>query len=178
MERDVERLQVIADRFSKMGTTGPLEPVCLQKWLTEVLGYWSKRLPISVEIHWIPDGKTHWVRASPVLLGWIVENLIRNAVDAMDGKGLLTFTIHSQGKEVHLDVTDTGKGMAPSVMQNVFNPGFTTKSRGWGLGLSLSKRIAQEQHGGKLVVLRSVPGIGTTFRLSLREITAPSSVSA
>jgi signal transduction histidine kinase len=178
MERDVERLQVIADRFSKMGTTGPLEPVCLQKWLTEVLGYWSKRLPISVEIHWIPDGQSHWVRASPVLLGWIVENLIRNAVDAMDGKGLLTFTIHSQGKEVHLDVTDTGKGMAPSVMQNVFNPGFTTKSRGWGLGLSLSKRIAQEQHGGKLVVLRSVPGIGTTFRLSLREITAPSSVSA
>jgi signal transduction histidine kinase len=178
MERDVERLQVIADRFSKMGTTGPLEPVCLQKWLTEVLGYWSKRLPISVEIHWIPDGKTHWVRASPVLLGWIVENLIRNAVDAMDGKGLLTFTIHSQGKEVHLDVTDTGKGMAPSVMQSVFNPGFTTKSRGWGLGLSLSKRIAQEQHGCKLVVLRSVPGIGTTFRLSLREITPPSSVSA
>ncbi len=173
MERDVERLQVIADRFSKMGSTGPMEPICIQHWLTEVLGYWSKRLPTAVDVHWVPDGSTYWVRASPVLLGWVVENLVRNATDAMDGKGLLTFTVRRQGKEIHLDVTDTGKGMTPAVAQSVFRPGFTTKARGWGLGLSLSQRIAHEQHGGRLVVLRTAPGIGTTFRLTLREVPAP-----
>lgn len=173
MERDVERLQVIADRFSKMGSTGPMEPLCVQQWLTEVLGYWSKRLPTAVDVHWVPDGSVCWVRASPVLLGWVLENLIRNATDAMDGKGLLTFTVRRQGKEVHLDVTDTGKGMTPTVAQSVFRPGFTTKARGWGLGLSLSQRIAHEQHGGRLVVLRTAPGIGTTFRLTLREVPAP-----
>jgi signal transduction histidine kinase len=173
MERDVERLQVIADRFSKMGSTGPMEPLCVQQWLTEVLGYWSKRLPTAVDVHWVPDGSAYWVRASPVLLGWVLENLVRNATDAMDGKGLLTFTVRRQGKEVHLDVTDTGKGMTPTVAQSVFRPGFTTKARGWGLGLSLSQRIAHEQHGGRLVVLRTAPGIGTTFRLTLREVPAP-----
>jgi signal transduction histidine kinase len=173
MERDVERLQVIADRFSKMGSTGPMEPLCIQQWLTEVLGYWSKRLPTAVDVHWVPDGSAYWVRASPVLLGWVVENLVRNATDAMDGKGLLTFTVRRQGKEIHLDVTDTGKGMTPAVAQSVFRPGFTTKARGWGLGLSLSQRIAHEQHGGRLVVLRTAPGIGTTFRLTLREVPAP-----
>ena len=173
MERDVERLQVIADRFSKMGSTGPMKPLCVQHWLTEVLGYWSKRLPTAVDVHWVPDGSAYWVRASPVLLGWVVENLVRNATDAMDGKGLLTFTVRRQGKEVHLDVTDTGKGMTPAVAQSVFRPGFTTKARGWGLGLSLSQRIAHEQHGGRLVVLRTAPGIGTTFRLTLREVPAP-----
>jgi signal transduction histidine kinase len=150
-----------------------MEPICIQHWLTEVLGYWSKRLPTAVDVHWVPDGSTYWVRASPVLLGWVVENLVRNATDAMDGKGLLTFTVRRQGKEVHLDVTDTGKGMTPAVAQSVFRPGFTTKARGWGLGLSLSQRIAHEQHGGRLVVLRTAPGIGTTFRLTLREVPAP-----
>ena len=173
MERDVERLQVIADRFSKMGSTGPMEPLCVQQWLTEVLGYWSKRLPTAVDVHWVPDGSHYWVRASPVLLGWVLENLIRNATDAMDGKGLLTFTVRRQGKDIHVDVTDTGKGMTPAVAQSVFRPGFTTKARGWGLGLSLSQRIAHEQHGGRLVVLRTAPGIGTTFRLTLREVPAP-----
>jgi signal transduction histidine kinase len=102
------------------------------------------------------------------LFSWVLENLIRNAIDAMEGEGALTLEILHEGSEVHVDVTDTGKGIPASQQATVFQPGFTTKKRGWGLGLSLSKRIIEQYHGGKIFVKRSTPGKGTTFRITLK----------
>jgi len=103
------------------------------------------------------------------LFSWVIENLIRNAVDAMEGEGSITVEIMPEGGEVYVDVTDSGKGIPASQHRTVFQPGFTTKKRGWGLGLSLSKRIIEQYHGGKIIVKRSAPGKGTTFRITLNQ---------
>jgi len=103
------------------------------------------------------------------LFSWVLENLIRNAVDAMEGEGSISIDIIPEGGVTHVDVTDTGKGMPASQFRTVFQPGFTTKKRGWGLGLSLSKRIIEQYHGGRIFVKRSAPGKGTTFRISLKQ---------
>jgi signal transduction histidine kinase len=102
------------------------------------------------------------------LFSWVLENLIRNAVDAMEGEGSITIEITPEGGVTHVDVTDTGKGIPASQLRTVFEPGFTTKKRGWGLGLSLSKRIIEQYHGGRIFVKKSAPGKGTTFRISLK----------
>lgn len=167
MEKDVERLQMIADRFSKMGSEGGMERMNLSALVTHQLSYLSKRLPTQVKLIWRPEGEALYVQGSAVLLGWVLENLVRNAVDAMEGKGTLTLVIERRGKEVLLDVTDTGKGMGAALQKMVFRPGYTTKARGWGLGLALAKRIVVENHKGLLVVYKSTPGTGTTFRLTL-----------
>jgi len=104
------------------------------------------------------------------LFSWVLENLIRNAIDAMEGEGSITIEIIPEGDHVHVDVTDIGKGIPQSQHKTVFQPGFTTKKRGWGLGLSLTKRIIEQYHGGKIFVKRSAPGKGTTFRISLRTV--------
>ncbi|MES1221986.1 MAG: ATP-binding protein, partial [Bacteroidota bacterium] len=109
------------------------------------------------------------VPISGPLFDWVIENLLKNALDAMDGKGAITVAIQESEKEVLVDVTDTGKGIAPRNLQKVFKPGFTTKKRGWGLGLSLSKRIIGQYHKGELFVRQSEPGKGTTFRIVLRK---------
>ena len=111
------------------------------------------------------------VLMNQALFAWVVENLCKNAVDAMEGQGNITFHIEEKGKKVRIDVTDTGKGILKSKFKTVFNPGYTTKKRGWGLGLSLVKRIIESYHGGKIYVKSSEIGKGTTFRIELRRLT-------
>jgi signal transduction histidine kinase len=168
VRKDLERLQTVADRFSKIGSDQPGEVADLAPLIEHSVGYLQKRLPKGVELRYEVAPTLPLVRYQPVLLGWVLENLIRNAVDALpDQKGRIEVRAHRVGDQVVVDVADNGKGMTAKVRRSVFRPGFTTKKRGWGLGLSLARRIAVQGHGGHLDVLHSAPGHGTTFRLAL-----------
>ena len=169
MRKDVDRLEVITERFSKIGSTPSLEAEKLYHTLRATVLYLRPRLPGRVRIDVATPADTELqVPLNRALFSWVVENLIRNAVDAMEGEGSITLEILPEGDEVHVDITDSGKGIPASQFNTVFQPGFTTKKRGWGLGLSLSKRIVEQYHGGKILVKRSTPGKGTTFRITLR----------
>ena len=167
IKKDLARLQTVADRFSKIGIEGKGQLGDMSELIHSTVDYLQRRssedITFTVEL---PEGLPH-VPMQPVLLGWVVENLLRNAMDAMDGRGTLTISGQILSRKVIIDVSDTGKGMSPRVKRAVFNPGFTTKTRGWGLGLSLSKRIIEAGHGGTLSVHRSAPGEGSTFRIEL-----------
>ena len=128
------------------------------------------RISKQVELNLVgfEKGAEVWAQFNPSLLSWVLENLLRNAVDAMEGKGTITIVLTTKADSVMIDVEDTGKGISRLDMRNVFTPGFTTKKRGWGLGLSLTKRIIEEYHGGGISLLKSEPGVGTTFRITLR----------
>jgi signal transduction histidine kinase len=168
VRKDLERLQTVADRFSKIGSDQPGTVTDLAPLVEHSVSYLQKRLPKGVDLRYEVAPALPPVRYQPVLLGWVLENLIRNAVDALhDQKGRIEVRAHRLGDQVILDVTDNGKGMTAKVRRSVFRPGFTTKKRGWGLGLSLARRIAEQGHGGSLQVLHSAPGQGTTFRLAL-----------
>ncbi len=165
---DVDRLSMVANRFSKIGATPELEPANIYAELNKCRDYMQKRAPRKVSFDFPDaDAGNAQVAVNPLLLDWVFENLLRNALDAMDGKGKLTGRIREEEKKVFIDITDTGKGIAPKNIRRVFNPGFTTKKRGWGLGLSLVKRIVQEYHKGKIAVSRSEVGKGTTFTIML-----------
>ena len=168
MRKDVTRLEMITERFSKIGSTPDLVPENIDLVLRDTMQYLRPRLPgrVNIEVHSTDPDIT--VPLNRALFSWVLENLIRNAVDAMEGEGSITITTEQDGNEVHVDVTDTGKGIPASQVKNVFQPGFTTKKRGWGLGLSLTKRIMETYHKGKIFVKRSTVGKGTTFRISLR----------
>ena len=126
------------------------------------------RLPSRAKVEVVtPQDTDLQVPLNRALFSWVLENLIRNAIDAMEGDGEISLEIVPEGQQVHIDVTDTGKGIPTAQQRTVFEPGFTTKKRGWGLGLSLSKRIIEKYHGGRIFVKRSVPGKGTTFRITL-----------
>jgi signal transduction histidine kinase len=170
MRKDVDRLEVITERFSKIGSAPDLAPEKLYHILRATVLYLRPRLPgrVRIEVHQ-PGAADLQVPLNRALFSWVVENLIRNAVDAMEGEGSITVEMVPEGHEVHIDVTDTGKGIPASKHRTVFQPGFTTKKRGWGLGLSLSKRIIEQYHGGKIMVKRSAPGKGTTFRITLNQ---------
>ncbi|NDD50028.1 MAG: ATP-binding protein [Flavobacteriia bacterium] len=167
IKKDLARLQTVADRFSKIGIDGKGQLGDVSELIHSTVEYLQRRssedITFTVEL---PEDLPH-VPMQPVLLGWVVENLLRNAMDAMDGRGTLTISGQILSRKVIIDVSDTGKGMSPRVKRSVFNPGFTTKTRGWGLGLSLSKRIIEAGHGGTLSVHRSAPGEGSTFRIEL-----------
>jgi signal transduction histidine kinase len=169
MRKDVDRLEVITERFSKIGSKPELEPGKLYHTLRATVLYLRPRLPnrvrIEVSTPTDPDMLTPLNRP---LFSWVIENLIRNAVDAMEGEGSVSIEIVPDGPEVHVDVTDSGKGIPTAQQRTVFEPGFTTKKRGWGLGLSLSKRIIENYHNGRIFVKRSAPGKGTTFRITLK----------
>ncbi|MBQ0074396.1 MAG: HAMP domain-containing histidine kinase [Prevotella sp.] len=165
MDKDVKRLQLIADRFSKIGSTPERKEVLLAEILNHVVDYMNRRTSQKVSITIGNDIDDIRVKVNPQLFEWVFENLCKNAVDAMEGKGSITINAVSDGHEVYIDVTDTGKGIARNNIKNVFRPGFTTKKRGWGLGLSLAKRIIEEYHDGKIFVLSSEIGKGTTFRI-------------
>ncbi len=169
MRKDVDRLEVITERFSKIGSKPELEPGKLYHTLRATVLYLRPRLPNRVRIEVStpadPDMLTPLNRP---LFSWVIENLIRNAVDAMEGEGSVSIEIVPDGPEVHVDVTDSGKGIPTAQQRTVFEPGFTTKKRGWGLGLSLSKRIIENYHNGRIFVKRSAPGKGTTFRITLK----------
>lgn len=167
LEKDVNRLQVVTERFSKIGSQPELVDQDLVQLISEVVKYFDNRSGKNVQFK-IQFPNSSIVKLNTALFEWVIENLIKNAIDAMDGKGLITILIQDQGHRVLIDVTDTGKGIAPGKFKQVFQPGFTTKQRGWGLGLSLSKRIVKDYHHGKIYVHKSEIGKGTTFRISLR----------
>lgn len=168
LAHDVDRLSMVANRFSKIGATPELEPHNIYEELDKCREYMQKRAPRRVTFDF-PEASTGDIRVSinPLLFDWVFENLLRNALDAMDGKGQITGRIRELENKVYIDITDTGKGIAPKNIRKVFNPGFTTKKRGWGLGLSLVKRIVQEYHKGKITVSHSELGKGTTFTIML-----------
>jgi len=167
IKKDLARLQTVADRFSKIGIDGKGQLGDVSELIHSTVEYLQRRssedITFTIEL---PEDLPQ-VPMQPVLLGWVVENLLRNAMDAMEGRGTLTISGQILSRKVIIDVSDTGKGMTPRIKRSVFNPGFTTKTRGWGLGLSLSKRIIEAGHGGHLSVYRSAPEEGSTFRIEL-----------
>jgi len=168
MRKDLDRLDVITQRFSKIGSEPDLQPEKLYHMLRATVLYLRPLLPSKAKIEvLVPADPELEVPLNRALFSWVVENLIRNAIDAMEGEGSITITTEQDAGHVHVDVTDTGKGIPAAQQRTVFEPGFTTKKRGWGLGLSLSKRIIEKYHGGRIAVKRSAPGKGTTFRITL-----------
>lgn len=167
MEKDVKRLERIAERFSKIGSVPELHPEDVVTVLERVVLYMDKRTSNKVVIttHF-PDAPVV-VGLVPSLFEWVAENLCKNAVDAMGGAGLIDLFVDEDDKFVYVEVKDSGKGISKSNFTSVFKPGFTTKERGWGLGLSLAKRIVEEYHKGKIYVKESEVGVGTTFRIEL-----------
>ena len=168
MRKDVQRLEMITERFSKIGSAPELVPEDLGRALRETVQYLRPRMPGRVQIEVQQPAGPITVPLNRALFSWVLENLVRNAVDAMEGEGRITITTGQEGSDVHVDVADTGKGIPGSKLKTVFRPGYTTKKRGWGLGLSLTKRIIESYHKGKIFVKKSVPGKGTTFRITLR----------
>ena len=169
MENDVKRLQLIADRFSKIGSLPEPVDTDLKEVMQHVVDYMDRRTSKRVQmIRRFPEGEVR-VRINASLFEWVIENLCKNAVDAMGGEGTITITVAQEANKTVVEVSDTGKGIRKKDLRNVFRPGFTTKKRGWGLGLSLAKRIVEEYHKGRIWVKHSEVGIGTTFRVELKK---------
>ena len=169
MDKDVKRLQLIADRFSKIGSLPEAVPESLSEVLDHVIDYMDRRTSKKIQLIKVFPADDIIIRLNASLFEWVIENLCKNAVDAMGGEsGTITLRVETVGERVIVEVSDTGKGIKKKDMRNVFRPGFTTKSRGWGLGLSLAKRIVEEYHNGKIFVKSSELGKGTTFRIELK----------
>ena len=169
MEKDVNRLRIIAERFSKIGSKPDLQIVSLNETLQNAVQYMAKRSSekVVIQCHF-PSNEPLFISLNVPLFEWVIENLCKNAIDAMDGVGRIDINITPKTDEVYIDVKDTGKGMDKRKYKVVFTPGFTTKKRGWGLGLSLAKRIIEEYHGGKIFVKQSELNMGTIFRIVLK----------
>ena len=170
MDKDVKRLQLISDRFSKIGSLPEPVPTNLKEVLEHVIEYMDRRTSHGVVfVRDFPD-KDVWLKMNASLFEWVIENLCKNAVDAMSGgPGTITVRIVEEDNKICVEVSDTGKGIKKKNLSHVFRPGFTTKQRGWGLGLSLAKRIIEDYHKGKIFVKWSEINRGTTFRVELRE---------
>ena len=166
MMKDVVRLDKVTDRFSKIGSIPKLDDMDLTQTVKNVLSYLRPRVSDKVSIELMPSQEISTKHNGP-LMEWVVENICKNAVDAMSGKGKLEITIHSTPEWAHIDIKDNGKGITPKQIKTIFEPGFSTKKRGWGLGLTLVKRIVKEYHKGKVFVLESQVDVGTTFRISV-----------
>jgi Signal transduction histidine kinase len=169
MEKDVNRLRIIAERFSKIGSKPDLQIVSLNETLLNAVQYMSKRSSQKVVIQCnFPANEQVFIKLNVPLFEWVIENLCKNAIDAMDGVGKIDIDINQKTDDIYIDVKDTGKGIDRRKFKMVFTPGFTTKKRGWGLGLSLAKRIIEEYHGGKIFVKQSELNVGTVFRIVLK----------
>lgn len=169
MEKDVTRLRLVSDRFGKIGSSPQLDEKNIVLQVENMIDYVRKRAGGKVSFTLNAHQQNIQARISPPLFDWVIENLLKNALDAMEGKGQITVDISDSGRDVVIDVMDTGKGISRQNISKVFLPGFTTKKRGWGLGLSLSKRIIEQYHQGDLTVRNSEPGKGTTFRIVLKK---------
>lgn len=169
MSKDVKRLELLAERFSKIGSRPELQPENLCDTLCAVVAYMQRRVSNRVSLTARLPEQALIVPLCASLFEWVVENLCKNAVDAMDGAGSITLSAGEETDIAWIEVQDTGKGIAAKNFRNVFMPGFTTKKRGWGLGLSLAKRIVEEYHGGRIFVKNSQIGQGTTFRIELKK---------
>ena len=180
MRLDIVRLQTIADRFSKVGSEPDLTPMPIIPVIKDAMSYMRTRVSNKVKIHF-SVGQLNHITSKPIaddsinvmlnkpLFEWVIENLIKNAIDAMDGAGEIDFVLYEREHNILLDVTDTGKGIVSRTQRRIFQPGFTTKQRGWGLGLSLAKRIIEDYHRGKLFLKASQVGKGSTFRIILEK---------
>lgn len=166
MMKDVIRLDKVTDRFSKIGSIPKLDDKNVTKTVENVIDYLKPRISEKVSIELKSEGEIFANHNGP-LMEWVVENICKNAVDAMSGKGKLEVSIHNTPEWTHIDIKDNGKGIAPQKVKTIFEPGFSTKKRGWGLGLTLVKRIVKEYHKGKVFVLESQLEVGTTFRISI-----------
>lgn len=170
IEKDVKRLSTIADRFSKIGSMPQKEKTDINSILEEAAAYMQHRISGKIEFTLtLPEEKENAMLCKP-LIEWVIENLCKNAVDAMEGKGRLSITAQAEKGKIYIEISDTGKGIAKKNFNAIFKPGYTTKKRGWGLGLTLAKRIVEEYHNGAIYVKESTPGIGTTFRIELPRI--------
>lgn len=167
MSKDVNRLSTIASRFSKIGSVPQMDVTDLNTIVGGAVGYMQTRVSGRIALAWQPATDALPVMACAPLFEWVMENLIKNAVDAMEGYGNITVTTGRDAAHAFIEVADTGKGIARKNFKTVFTPGFTTKKRGWGLGLTLAKRIIAEYHGGDIYVKASTPGVGTTFRIDV-----------
>ena len=169
MERDVARLQRVAERFSKIGSMPEPTSEDLVAVVEGAVEYVKRRSPAKVEYKLEFPKRPLLVRMNAPLIEWVIENLCKNAIDAMDGKGCITITVSQNSDKAFIEVADTGKGISKSNRKRVFEPGYTTKKRGWGLGLSLAKRIMEEYHKGRIFVKKTQSGSGATFRLELKK---------
>jgi signal transduction histidine kinase len=170
MAKDVDRLKLVSDRFGKIGSTPQLEEKNIVELVENMMAYIKRRAPekVNFSINSFNETEVPGMVNAP-LFDWVIENLLKNALDAMEGKGAISIAIKNEVANITIDVTDSGKGISKQNIANVFKPGFTTKKRGWGLGLSLSKRIIEQYHKGELFVKHSEPGKGTTFRIVLKK---------
>ena len=169
MSKDVKRLEIIAERFSKIGSLPETTSENLNDTLSRIVDYITRRSSEHITIRCIMPERPITVRMCSSLLEWVIENLCKNAIDAMDGEGEITLHVTQTNERVYIDVTDTGKGIQKSHFNSIFSPGFTTKKRGWGLGLSLAKRIIENYHKGRIYVKNSELNKGTTFRIELKK---------
>jgi signal transduction histidine kinase len=169
IEKDVNRLQTITDRFSKIGSEPVLERLNIIEETEQSFDYLKSRFSKQVEFSFKAPKKPIMVSLNPALHSWTIENLVKNAIDAMKGKGKISVVIENDNNLVKILITDTGSGIPKKQFNSIFEPGFTTKKRGWGLGLSLTKRIVEEYHKGKIKVLHSEIGKGTTMQVSFKK---------
>lgn len=169
IEKDVHRLNTIAERFSKIGSVPELKNLNIVDATKNSFNYLEARSSKQVQFKFIAKKEEIYAQLNLQLFSWVIENLVKNAIDAMDGKGKITLQILEEQKNVIINITDTGKGISKNLQQKIFSPGFTTKKRGWGLGLSLAKRIIEDYHNGKIHVLKSEIGKGTTFTIILKK---------
>jgi two-component system, sporulation sensor kinase D len=170
ISKDTQRLNTIAERFSKIGSKPSLTPVDIRPALENAVNYIRNRSSKRITITTLIPDKAIFVHLNTPLFEWVIENLCKNAIDAIETAGKITIEVKPATKYLIIDVTDSGKGIPKSNFKTVFKPGFTTKKRGWGLGLSLVKRIIEENHDGKIFVKSSEIGKGTTFRIQLRKV--------
>ena len=170
IEKDVTRLNVIADRFSKIGSIPELKKHNVVKETQDAFHYLQSRSSKQITFIFDSQKEEMYSQINLQLYGWVIENLVKNAIDAMKGKGIITISINETMKSINVLISDTGKGIPKNIRQQIFSPGFTTKQRGWGLGLSLSKRIIEDYHKGKIQVEKSELGIGTTMSVLLKEL--------
>ncbi|WP_036825469.1 sensor histidine kinase [Polaribacter sp. Hel1_85] len=170
IEKDVSRLNTIANRFSKIGSTPELKKENIVTITKQAFDYLESRSSKQISFSFSTTDDEIYTKLNTELFGWVIENLIKNAIDAMLGKGKLKLNIENTAKKVKITISDTGKGMSKKLYKQIFKPGFTTKKRGWGLGLSLSKRIVTDYHKGKIFVQKSEVGKGTTFEIQLDRV--------
>ena len=156
MHKDIDRLNIITDRFSKIGSAGKMEEKDLEETVNSILNYLRKRISDKIKLDYtISKDKPLLLNHNPTLIEWVIENIVKNAVDAMDGEGSLKIELRQKEKTIEIDISDNGKGMASNKFKTIFKPGFTSKKRGWGLGLPLAKRIIQDYHKGQIFVQKS-----------------------
>lgn len=171
IEKDVVRLTTIANRFSKIGSLPELKKSNIVEIAKTTFNYLESRSSKQIQFEFISSSNEIYTRINIELFGWVLENLIKNAIDAIQGNGLISLKIDEEPNKIKIDLTDNGKGISKPHFKQIFKPGFTTKKRGWGLGLSLSKRIVEDYHKGKIFVEKSEIGTGTTFRILLNTTT-------